>query len=596
MLRRLLSLVVVISLSTMLLPMMLLPSLSVPAFAGGSGIEGVPSLIETAEQPAPMADKINAEYKVSGSREYQFTILLDSEGSSRTVTDGKFIYSHLDMGFAGWRAKVYNIKGEMILSPDYDYVFSGSVFSEGLLNIGKTDNGKCYNYGYIDESGNVAIDFIYQEADAFSCGVAVVKKAGKYGCIDRSGNVVIDFIYDDIKRFEDGQTMAYINRGYVVIDTQGNIIPRDATYMYMSPFINGYAFVRREPVYHYERDGYFLDLNERSEYYYVSTVASAMELENAEHGYGFIDREGNVIYDFVLEAEVKNDQEYMGHGATRTIVSFRGSFFTEAGTAVVKQDGVYRLIDTSGNLIRELGDEVTELPIRPKPPSPGLYPARTALVSESDPHYSRTNYYDKDGNLLYYNDHNNKRAYDAQDNEIFPYEIDIYRTPDFDNFYTYNRSDPRSVYYDMGQGLITINKIPNPPANIEGNYVCMMLSSPLINANGHIRTLEEYNYVFKPIIKSGRTLVPIRVVAESMGADVDWNDDTRTVTIVKDGTVVTMRIDNTVITKNGDGIALDVPPMLMSGRTLVPLRAVAESFGSTVDWNDDQELITITYR
>ena len=124
----------------------------------------------------------------------------------------------------------------------------------------------------------------------------------------------------------------------------------------------------------------------------------------------------------------------------------------------------------------------------------------------------------------------------------------------------------------------------------------MMLSSPLMNVNGHIRTLEENNYFYKPIIESGRALVPIRVVAESMGAVVGWDNDTQTVTIAKDGSVIAMRIDSTVITKNGVDITLDVPPLIVGGRTLVPLRAVAESFGSTVDWNENQELITIMYR
>jgi len=97
-----------------------------------------------------------------------------------------------------------------------------------------------------------------------------------------------------------------------------------------------------------------------------------------------------------------------------------------------------------------------------------------------------------------------------------------------------------------------------------------------------------------PIIEDGRTLVPMRKIFEAMGAAVDWNGETQTVTGTKGDIVVTMQIGNNVITKNGQGITLDVPPQLVNSRTLVPVRAVAESFNAKVDWNGETQTVIIT--
>jgi len=96
-----------------------------------------------------------------------------------------------------------------------------------------------------------------------------------------------------------------------------------------------------------------------------------------------------------------------------------------------------------------------------------------------------------------------------------------------------------------------------------------------------------------PIIEEGRTLVPMRAIFEAMGATVDWNGDTRTVTGTKDDIVVMMQIGNNVITKNGQEIMLDVPPQIVNDRTLVPVRAVAESFNAQVDWNGETRTVII---
>ena len=88
-----------------------------------------------------------------------------------------------------------------------------------------------------------------------------------------------------------------------------------------------------------------------------------------------------------------------------------------------------------------------------------------------------------------------------------------------------------------------------------------------------------------PVIENGRTLVPLRAIFEALGATVDWNQSTQTVTAAKDGTTVRLTIGSNIMVVDGRNITLDVPAKIVGGRTLVPARAVAEAFGADVGWD-----------
>ncbi len=97
-----------------------------------------------------------------------------------------------------------------------------------------------------------------------------------------------------------------------------------------------------------------------------------------------------------------------------------------------------------------------------------------------------------------------------------------------------------------------------------------------------------------PQLINGRTMVPLRVIFESIGATVGWDDATQTVTSTKDATTVSLTIGVPSITVNGNAIALDTAPCVIDGRTLVPARAVSEAFGLKVDWDDISWTVFIT--
>lgn len=97
-----------------------------------------------------------------------------------------------------------------------------------------------------------------------------------------------------------------------------------------------------------------------------------------------------------------------------------------------------------------------------------------------------------------------------------------------------------------------------------------------------------------PVIRDGRTLVPLRAIFEEMGATIEWKDSTQTVISTLDDTTVNLTIGSNVLYKNGVPITLDVPAQLIKGYTMVPVRAVAEAFDADVKWNNETKTVYIT--
>ncbi len=96
-----------------------------------------------------------------------------------------------------------------------------------------------------------------------------------------------------------------------------------------------------------------------------------------------------------------------------------------------------------------------------------------------------------------------------------------------------------------------------------------------------------------PVIENDRTLVPMRLIFEALGAKVDWDEATRTALAVKGDVKISITIDSAELMKNSKAVALDAPARLIGGRTLVPVRAVSEGMGAKVDWNEASRMVQI---
>jgi len=99
-----------------------------------------------------------------------------------------------------------------------------------------------------------------------------------------------------------------------------------------------------------------------------------------------------------------------------------------------------------------------------------------------------------------------------------------------------------------------------------------------------------------PLIINDRTLVPVRVVSEKLGAQVEWREESRTVHIVKGNRSVLLRIDNRLVDyKEGETAysLCDVPPQILNSRTFVPLRLVSNALGVAVSWDGTSRTVSI---
>ena len=97
-----------------------------------------------------------------------------------------------------------------------------------------------------------------------------------------------------------------------------------------------------------------------------------------------------------------------------------------------------------------------------------------------------------------------------------------------------------------------------------------------------------------PTIIDGRTMVPVRAIFEAVGANIDFNAETKTITAKKGDTTVNMTVGAKIATVNSKEVQLDAPVVIVNGRTLAPARFVAETFGYTVQWDSENKIVKIT--
>lgn len=97
-----------------------------------------------------------------------------------------------------------------------------------------------------------------------------------------------------------------------------------------------------------------------------------------------------------------------------------------------------------------------------------------------------------------------------------------------------------------------------------------------------------------PQIQNGRVLVPLRGVFERLGAAVGWDPQRQTVLAQRGATSVSLVIGNTQAMIDGQPAAMDVPAMLVGGRTMVPLRFVSQALGAAVNWDAPTYTVTVS--
>lgn len=131
------------------------------------------------------------------------------------------------------------------------------------------------------------------------------------------------------------------------------------------------------------------------------------------------------------------------------------------------------------------------------------------------------------------------------------------------------------------------------PVSATSIIIALQIDNPYITINGISKKIDAQGS--KPIIKNGRTLLPIRTLIESLGGSVEWNAKEQKITITLNGHSMVLTIGNTVALVDGSKVTLDVAPTIINGRTYLPLRFISENLGASVDWDETTKTVTIYY-
>jgi len=107
--------------------------------------------------------------------------------------------------------------------------------------------------------------------------------------------------------------------------------------------------------------------------------------------------------------------------------------------------------------------------------------------------------------------------------------------------------------------------------------------------------VDTYEMDVAPYIKNDYTMVPLRFVAEAFGANVGWDDATKTATIDFAGHNIKVAIGSSEAVVDGETVTMPLPAEIVNSRTMVPVRFISEAFGFTVKWDDVAGTVTITY-
>ncbi len=159
--------------------------------------------------------------------------------------------------------------------------------------------------------------------------------------------------------------------------------------------------------------------------------------------------------------------------------------------------------------------------------------------------------------------------------------VDKYSNPLHSDAYTDINANDNVVVVETLNGKKGVLKVVT-------NEITMGINNYKANVFGETVMNDTY-----PIIINNRTMLPIRFVAEALGATVGWEPSTQSVTITKDSTEINLQIGNNVATKNGAEITLDTVPFIENGRTYLPVRFISEELGADVEWIPETRSVVI---
>ncbi len=485
-----------------------------------------------------------------------------------------------------------------------------SDFFRGMARVVKDDR-----YAIIDKDGNFIMPFDERAKVIRKNGLIMVMGENGYaGFYDSTGRQVTDFIYDTYHDTHEKTrvTTAHYFTNHHDGDGQSDLIPvsRDKKF----GFINSRGEEQIPLTFEYVHgfsDG-------------IARICSGSEV--SKYGtyinckYGFIREDGTVVLPadtYWYIGDFKNGYAAAGNGPTQ-MIDKNGNFRDLGGLIYRQNNGIYieaedgegrtAVLDMDGNPVLPLAYSMKECS------GEFIFIDRTRVINRQ----GETVCTAPEGGTVV----------PIWEDTVSPF-FRIYAPAgdvEAHNLAGLIRTDGSvvlpPVYEDikvMGEGLIYgRTQTENMLFDYNGNLICTLNGNfPGLCREG-LFTLQDFDtmdeiYVKNPLrdvtvlmdgvpvafpdvlprIETGRTLIPLRAVFESFDAAVEWDGETRTVYINKEDIEIVMPVEQPSFFRNGTEFPLDVPARIEDSRTMIPLRAVADALGCRVDWDGETRTVII---
>lgn len=450
-------------------------------------------------------------------------------------------------------------------------------------------------WGLIDKAGKEVLSPSWDYIGSTSCGLRLVMKNQLFGYMNTENKLIIDPVYTQAEPFANDLACVKDSEGkWGFIDKSGKIII-PFVYEQANSFSDDLALVKKDGLYGYinKENQTIIPFTYEEAYPFSEGLACVM----TEGFYGYIDKGGKAVTPnyFTLAFD------FCEGGA---VVK------TEAGYGLIDSSGVYLLTPTWSHLSPYLQEGLLK----------ATKNGKTALIDTNG--NMRTDYlYNEIGPLaegLMPASKDGKYGYIDKDGKtMITHEWDYagmfsegFAVVAKDGLYGYIDVAGNLVTKLMYQDAITVREGFASAQTEDGKWAFLSTNfEPLANDEEALKNtlkLQIGNQMMEagskkieleaaPILENGFTMLPIRAVIETMGGTVNWNDTEQKITLRQNGHIVVLRLNEGGAFVDGHMTLLDAPPCIKNERTMVPLRFVLEAFNCTVDWNEKTQEILINY-
>lgn len=539
-----------------------------------------------------------------------------------------------------------NAKGELLVEPD---TFSGGSSSH-LESVFYAKKGDHYKYVYIDSSGIKAVDLKdYSELGNFYNGHATVtlkSNSGK-GVIDKNGNLIFenkDGKYKDFRFLGSGVFAAEISENkYDFLDYAGTLLTK-------SSYTNDWLWQVSEETILVSKDKKYGFLNLAGSeiipliYDDAHSFSEGLAAVCRNGKWGFVDKTGKEVilpgFDRVLPfdnslAAVTVDGKWGlidKEGKIILPIEYDSVTVNESGFFTAQKENKTFLLDASGKLV-----STKDYSYMYFDPSGQIYVSRTLSSSNisayldknetmltgwkefslrylSDQLYLGAKYGEYPPGVVPPHDYLQRFALlDSNGNNLTGFKYsnagNFFNNFQVVNQYYYGTAGLVNQYgaevlptifedillTDEGYAFITINDKTGGNSRV-GYFKIPDSYSSIKNTKPITVYLNGTELYFDsaPTIKNQKTMVPMRKIFESLGSSVEWNGSTKTVTASSNNKNISLTIGSDIAYVNGSKIQLEAAPFIQDDRTFVPLRFVSENLGAGVKWDGDLRRVTIT--